>query len=74
MKATYKTLDGNSSIIWYEAIVPQPMQHIDGFTLLGFDSWEDVSDEKLACAITNVAEFHLDREKAKVGFHEQKQD
>ena len=74
MKASYRKIgsDPNAlpSTLNYEAIVPQPMQHIDGFTLLGFASWEDVQDEKLACAITNVEEFHLDKEKSKVGFHE----
>lgn len=70
MKAKYKTIDGNPGHIEYEAIVPQPMQHIDGFTLLGFDTWEDVSDEKLAFAVTNVTEFCIDKGKTKVGFHD----
>ena len=70
MKAKYKTLAGDSDNVEYEAIVPQPMTHTDGFTLLGFNSWEDVQDEKLAFAVTNVAEFSLDKEKGKVGFHE----
>jgi len=69
LKARYTTLSGTTGSIDYEAIVPQPMQHVDGFTLIGFDSWEDLNDEKLAFAVTNVAHFQLDREKGKVGFH-----
>jgi hypothetical protein len=72
LKAKYKTLDGGGDSVEYEAIVPQPMTHTDGFTLLGFNSWEDVQDEKLAFAVTNVAEFYLDKEKGQVGFHENK--
>jgi len=71
LKAKYTSLDGTPGHIEYEAIVPQPMQHIDGFTLLGFDTWEDVQDEKLACAITNVAAFYLDKNKQQVGFNGQ---
>jgi hypothetical protein len=70
VKAKYKITDGGSGDIEYEAIVPQPMQHIDGFTLLGFNSWEDVTDEKLAFAVTNVVEFKLDKETARAGFHD----
>ena len=72
LKANYKTLDGGTGSVEYEAIVPQPMTHKDGFSLLGFNTWEDVQDEKLAFAVTNVAEFTLDKEKGQVGFHENK--
>jgi hypothetical protein len=51
----------------YPAIVPQAMQNADGFTLLGFQSWEDVTSEKLAAAVTDVVEFHLTKEQ--IGFH-----
>ena len=43
-------------------IIPQAMQHADGFTLLGFDSWEDVNDEKICAAVTDVSEFHITKE------------
>lgn len=72
MKAAFMRLDGSPGTMDYEAIVPQPMQHVDGFTLLGFHSWEDVADEKIASAVTNVREFHLDKKTRKVGFGEDK--
>ena len=56
----------------YDAIVPQPMTHIDGFTLLGFETWEDVQREEIACAVTNVMSFEFDKDKHAVGFHENK--
>lgn len=48
-------------------IMPQPMQHSDGYSLLGFDNWEDVNDEKLAAAVTNIMSFKLNKDR--VGFH-----
>jgi hypothetical protein len=71
MKVTYRTLDGQSGTETYEAFVSQDMKHVDGFSIFGFETWEDVADEKVAWAITNVASFTLDRQKSKVGFHGQ---
>jgi hypothetical protein len=69
MKAHYSTAE-TSDTIEYEAIVPTALPDGAGFVLLGFDSWEDAHDEKLAGAITGVLSFKLDKAKNKVGFGE----
>lgn len=48
-------------------IIAQSMQQTDGFTVLGFDSWEDVHDEKITAAVTNIMSYKLTKDK--VGFH-----
>ena len=52
-----------------EVIKPQAAQHSDAFTLLGFDSWEDVDGEKLAAAATDILEFTIIKEDKGIGFH-----
>lgn len=69
MKASYTTLDGHTGNIEAGAIVAQPMQGKDGFTLLCFKDWEAVHDEKLSGAVTELASFQLGEELTKVGFH-----
>lgn len=68
MKATYKSRDGTGGFFNHPVIVPQAMQHGDGFMLLGFEDWEAVNDEKFSAAITNLSEFHITKEG--IGFHE----
>lgn len=52
-----------------EVIKPQAAQHSDAFTLLGFASWEDVDNEKLAAAATDILEFTIHKENKEIGFH-----
>lgn len=66
MKADYLTLDGQTGVMECGVIKPQPMQHSDGFTLLGFETWEDVDKETIESAATNVASFNITN--VKVGF------
>ena len=70
MKATYVTLDGSAGVFEAGAIVAQPMQGKDGFTLLGFKDWEAVHDEKLSSAVTELAGFELSSETGKMGFYD----
>lgn len=72
MKAWYRTFDGVQNEINYGVIKTQTMEHGDGFTLIGFEDYEAVDREDIACAITNVSEFHIVRPKNKVGFGEDK--
>lgn len=67
MRATYTTKSDSPGFLDCPVIVPQAMQHSDGFTLLGFESWEDVNDEKLSAAVTDVAVFKLVRD-SRLGF------
>lgn len=68
MKAKYETNDRQPGVFSHPVIIPNGMQHADGFTLLGFDSWEEVHDEKFCAAVTNVASFHITKES--MGFNE----
>ena len=68
MRAKYFTTEKQLGNFIHPVILAQPMQHTDGFTLIGFDSWEDVTDEKFCAAVTNIAEFHITKDK--IGFHE----
>lgn len=61
MKADYKCKEGITGTFEAEVILPQPMTAGDGFTLLGFDDWEYVSDEKISSAITNIVQFKIIR-------------
>lgn len=72
MKAIYRTLDGQPGDIEYAVIIGQNMNHSDGFTLLGFHSWEDVNDQKICAAVTNIAQFDLHKDK--IGFHNGKDE
>lgn len=67
LKANFITFEGHSGELEAGVIKPQPMQHADGFTLLAFDSWQDVDSEKLLGAATNILSFKLTE--TKVGFH-----
>lgn len=67
MKATYRLKDGTAGTLEYPVIMPNAMQHTDGFSLLAFESWECVNDEKLCAAVTNVMEFHISKES--IGFN-----
>ena len=62
MRAKYNTKGDRSGELEHPVIIPQAMQHADGFTLLGFDSWEDVNDEKICAAVTDVSQFHITKE------------
>lgn len=66
MRATFKTNNGTDGKLDYPVIMPQPMQHTDGFTLLAFESWEGANDEKISAAVTNVSEFHIVKDE--IGF------
>ncbi len=68
MIATFKTKDNISSTFEHPVIIPNTMQHSDGFILLGFLDWEAVNDEKFCAAVTNVTEFHIQPSNNKVGF------
>lgn len=74
MKAEYKTKNGHAGVLNYPVILPNGMQHTDGFSLLAFASWEDANDEKLCAAVTNVEEFHIDKEEGRLGFHVKEQN
>lgn len=66
MKATYTTADGVRGTFEYPVIIPQESDH-GGFTLIGFDDFEMVNDQKMSGAITGLVEFRLDHAR-KVGF------
>jgi len=68
VKAVYTGLTGEEQLFEHEVIVPQNMEHSDGFTLFGFNSWEDVQNQKLIAAVTGVVSFQLDDAKVKMGF------
>ena len=70
MRATYQTLEGDHGVFEAGAIIPQPMEKKDGFTLLGFKDWEAVHEEKLSSAITELASFELSAEMNRIGFHD----
>lgn len=67
MKADYVTMDGSPGVMELPVILSQPMQHGDGFTLFGFESWEDAHKEDLISAVTNVSSFMFSKDN--VGFH-----
>lgn len=66
MKAKYRTADGVVDTFEYPVIIPQESEH-GGFTLVGFDDYEMVSEGKMSGAITGLMEFRLDNAR-KVGF------
>lgn len=56
-------------MIEHEVIQPQASTHSDVFILLAFDSWEDVHNEKLTGAVTDVVEFTITNKPKEIGFH-----
>jgi hypothetical protein len=59
-------MDGQPGLMEQPVIISQSMAHGDGFTLFGFESWEDVHKEEMIEAATNVAAFQFSKDK--VGF------
>lgn len=68
MKASYTTRSGEYGKFSHPVILPQAMNHADGFMLLGFESWEAVTDEKMNAAVTDLVAFDIDKSQ-KMGFH-----
>lgn len=66
MKAYYRTAEGHEGNFEYPVIIPQESEH-GGFTLVGFDDFEMVSEGKMSGAITGLLEFRLDHAR-KIGF------
>jgi hypothetical protein len=69
MKAEYRHKDGTWGKMEHEVIKPQSATHTDAFTLLAFESWEDVVEEKLIAAVTDVLEFKITNKQKEIGFH-----